>query len=300
MKEKIIREVPYIESRLFKILTLCMEKDICNIEFIANELNVTDRSIRNYIKQLNKELGKDIANILHIKGKGYRLEIIDQELFKSLIEKNQRDTISLNSRDDRVRYILEYLIDLDEIVTLEQLAEEMCVGRTTLVNDFKVVKKILKTFNLNLINKQNSGMRIDEDELNTRLLILNYIYKEYRSDFSQSPYYKLLNEKDLNVIKEVLLETFKEKQYFATENVFKETINYIVLMLNRIKEKKDIKFYEKKCEILTSYEEYELAKNIKEKLEKHFGYEINENETIFLTLPLVYCFSLINKRDTHS
>lgn len=287
MKKNIIKDIPYIESKLFKILILCMEKDICNIESMASELNVTDRSIRNYIKQLNKDLGLRIANIVYIKGKGYQLKIYNKELFDALIEKNKRDTISLNSREDRVRYILEYLIDLEGVVTLEQLAEEICVGRTTLVNDFKVVKKILKSFNLNLINKQNSGMRIDEDELSTRLLILNYIYKEYRSDFSQSPYYKILNKNDLNMIQQIVLETFKENKYFATEKVFKETINYIILMINRIKENKSIKFYEKKCEILTSYGEYALASNLKEKLENNFPYEINKNEIIFLTLPLV-------------
>lgn len=287
MKNNIINDMTYIESRLFKILDLCMKKGFCNIDFIAGELGVTDRSIRNYIKQLNNDLGNKIANVVYKKGKGYRLEIYNQEIFDLIIEKNKRNDISLNSREDRVRYILEYLIDLEEVVTLEELAEEICVGRTTLINDFKVVKKILKSFNLNLINKQNLGMRIDEDELNTRLLILNYIYKEYRSDFSQSPYYKLINKNDLKMIQTIVLDTFKERQYFATEKVFQETINYIVLMLNRIKENKNIKFYEKKCEILMSYEEYELAKNIKVKIEEYFKYKINENEIIFLTLPLV-------------
>lgn len=280
-------EIPYIESRLFKILSMCIEKDICNIDLIASELDVTNRSIRNYVKQLNNDLGEDIAQLCYHKGKGYSLDVYNEEVFEIILEKNKQSNISLNSREDRVRFILEYLIDLKGVTTLDQLADEMCVSRTTLVNDFKVVKKILKTFSLNLINKQNTGMRLDEDELNIRLLILNYIYKEYRSDFSQSLYYDIINEDDLDKIKKIVLSLLKERKYYATKDVFQETINYIILMIYRIKENKKISSYEKKCEILISYEEYYIAKDIKIRLESEFGYVIDDKEIIFLTLPLV-------------
>ncbi|WP_235669847.1 helix-turn-helix domain-containing protein, partial [Clostridioides difficile] len=70
---------------------------------------------------------------------------------------------------DRVEFILNYLIELDGFITLDSLADEMCVGRTTLVNDFQYVEKVLASYNLNLIKKQNTGMKLNGNELDIRL-----------------------------------------------------------------------------------------------------------------------------------
>ncbi len=125
-----------------------------SINSIANELNVTTRSVRTYIKQLNKDLGNDIAVIKYIKGQGYKLEIKDEQILNKIIDMNRKNVFSLNSKEDRVEFILNYLIELDGFITLDSLADEMCVGRTTLVNDFQYVEKVLASYNLNLIKNR--------------------------------------------------------------------------------------------------------------------------------------------------
>ncbi len=166
-----------------------------SINSIANELNVTTRSVRTYIKQLNKDLGNDIAVIKYIKGQGYKLEIKDEQILNKIIDMNRKNVFSLNSKEDRVEFILNYLIELDGFITLDSLADEMCVGRTTLVNDFQYVEKVLASYNLNLIKKQNTGMKLNGNELDIRLFILNQLYKNSRKDFSNSKYFKGIKKK---------------------------------------------------------------------------------------------------------
>ncbi|WKK91879.1 HTH domain-containing protein [Clostridioides difficile] len=166
-----------------------------SINSIANELNVTTRSVRTYIKQLNKDLGNDIAVIKYIKGQGYKLEIKDEQILNKIIDMNRKNVFSLNSKEDRVEFILNYLIELDGFITLDSLADEICVGRTTLVNDFQYVEKVLASYNLNLIKKQNTGMKLNGNELDIRLFILNQLYKNSRKDFSNSKYFKGIKKK---------------------------------------------------------------------------------------------------------
>ncbi len=64
-----------------------------SINSIANELNVTTRSVRTYIKQLNKDLGNDIAIIKYIKGQGYKLEIKDEQILNKIIDINRKKCI---------------------------------------------------------------------------------------------------------------------------------------------------------------------------------------------------------------
>ena len=56
-------KLPSIDYKEFKILTLCKNKEFANINHMAEELKVTTRSVRTYIKQLNENLGEDIAQI---------------------------------------------------------------------------------------------------------------------------------------------------------------------------------------------------------------------------------------------
>ena len=75
-------KLPSIDYKEFKILTLCKNKEFANINYMAEELKVTTRSVRTYIKQLNDNLGEDIAQIIYVKGHGYKLEIRDDEIWK--------------------------------------------------------------------------------------------------------------------------------------------------------------------------------------------------------------------------
>ena len=67
-------KLPSIDYKEFKILTLCKNKEFANINYMAEELKVTTRSVRTYIKQLNDNLGEDIAQIIYV-SKKYAIDL---------------------------------------------------------------------------------------------------------------------------------------------------------------------------------------------------------------------------------
>ncbi|NMS89989.1 transcription antiterminator [Clostridioides difficile] len=283
----VTEKIPSIDHKIFKILIICSKKEFVSINSIANELNVTTRSVRTYIKQLNKDLGSDIAVIKYIKGQGYKLEVKDEKILNKIIDMNRKNVFSLNSKEDRVEFILNYLIELDGFITLDSLADEMCVGRTTLVNDFQYVEKVLASYNLNLIKKQNTGMKLHGNELDIRLFILNQLYKNSRKDFNNSKYFKDIKKEELTSLEEELLTLFKNNNFYVTDEMLREVLNYIVVLIYRVKEKNQVKEYNVKFDLLKSYDEYLIAREIKHILSKRFECILNDEEIIYLTIPLV-------------
>ena len=169
-------KLPSIDYKEFKILTLCKSKEFANINHMAEELKVTTRSVRTYIKQLNENLGEDIAQIIYVKGYGYKLEIKNKEAFELLFEENKKISFDFNVKDERILYLLDFFTEFNDVITIDQLAEQISVGRTTIVNDIKSAREILNEYNLDLIKKQNFGMWLKGNEFDKRLLLINYIY----------------------------------------------------------------------------------------------------------------------------
>ena len=280
-------KLPSIDYKEFKILTLCKNKEFANINHMADELKVTTRSVRTYIKQLNENLGEDIAQIIYVKGYGYKLEIKNKEAFELLFEENKKISFDFNVKDERILYLLDFFTEFNDVITIDQLAEQISVGRTTIVNDIKSTREILNEYNLDLIKKQNYGMWLKGNEFDKRLLLINYIYKDSKNDLKNSKYVNEVDTRLLKQLKTKILRLFKEDNFYATNQIFEETIKYILVQIVRIKNGNEIVEYDKRFDLLGSYDEYNLSQKIKVIVEENFDITLNEYETLYLTLPLV-------------
>ena len=54
--------------------------------YLANELNVTSRTIRSDVKELDRLLSENGAAVQSIRGAGYRLSIKNDRLFRQLLQ----------------------------------------------------------------------------------------------------------------------------------------------------------------------------------------------------------------------
>ncbi|MFK4997900.1 HTH domain-containing protein [Bacillus sp. N9] len=155
-----------ISDRVFQIIEITRKKPYCSLNDLAEKLGVSTRSIRNYIKQLNDDL-VGIVSLESEKGKGYYLNIFDKAKFKSLLVKNNPNNL-LDSPKHRMALIIDRLINSEQIYTLDDLAFEMHISRTTLINELKKSSVSLKTYNLTIQGKQNKGMYLSGKELDLR------------------------------------------------------------------------------------------------------------------------------------
>ncbi|GJM75772.1 hypothetical protein HMSSN036_79880 [Paenibacillus macerans] len=64
--------------------------------------------------------------------------------------------------------MLLYLFQSDSFQSMERLAEEIGVSRSTIIADLKEVEQQLEVFGLKLSRKAHYGMKIEGDEQNFR------------------------------------------------------------------------------------------------------------------------------------
>ncbi|WP_252236943.1 BglG family transcription antiterminator [Clostridium sp. CH2] len=279
-----------LERKLFTILEMLADSKGNALKDFSDELGVSTRSIRTYLKQLQEEIPKEVVEIVKTNNSEYKLNIKDDEKFKQLLELNRRQKqkfCQLNNPEERIDYLINRLVELNEIVTIDDLAEEMNVGRTTLVKDLKKVDQKLDEYGLVLKRKTNSGIKIEGDEINLRLIILEHICKTYNDSIILLESNNILTKKEIIKLQEQIVLNLKENKFSVTEALINNLIRYITVMLMRLKNDKNITSLQSQYKIIKESEEYEIGKTIKSTIEALKDKKIDDLEIIFIVMPLL-------------
>lgn len=261
-----------MDEKLFEIIEIARKQPYCSLDYLAESLGVSTRSIRNYIKQINSDLD-DIASLVKEKGKGYKLEIVDEHSFQLFLEKNQSDIELLDTPKRRISFIIDRLINSEVAYTLDDLAFEMSIGRTTLVNELKKASVSLETYNLKIHGKQNIGMTLSGKELDLRLFILDNIYDVLYQSY---PLDEDISEELLKIFHSYDLESVTQKKL----------MEFIIIMLDRLLKGHQIEEIQNKHRQLLNTQDYQIAKEIVKALENQLPVEIPEKELFFITIPI--------------
>ena len=126
------------ENRLCKILRIIEQSNLTSSQSIADKLGVSTKTVKNEIKELNRVL-KGYAVIDIKKGK-YVLYIIDQQNFDVVRQSLGIQDDYFNSQQNRMSYILYKLMNSNEPYLIDDLAEEMNIGKTTFIGDLKKLR----------------------------------------------------------------------------------------------------------------------------------------------------------------
>ncbi|MFD4819616.1 BglG family transcription antiterminator [Peribacillus butanolivorans] len=261
-----------MDDRVVQIIELTRMKRYCSLDYLAETIGVSTRTIRNYIKQLNSDLN-GIAALENEKGKGYRLDIEEEQLFEDLIGKINSEKNLQDSPQRRIAFIINRLINSDETNTLDELAFAMNIGRTTLVNELKKAAVSLETYNLFIRGKQNSGMYLSGNELDLRFFILDNVY-----DYLYSGY-----PLDEDIKEEVLRIAHQHELESSTQNRLMQSV---IVMLDRFLKNHTIKKMNEKHNKLFDTKEYQIALEIIEAIESQLPITIPKEEILFITLPI--------------
>jgi Transcriptional antiterminator len=280
-----------LERRLFTILEMLANNKGIVLEELSEELDVSTRSIRTYLKQLKEEVPSNVVEIVKDNNSKYKLNIKDEKGFREILDLNRRkkqEFSQLNDPKERIEYLINRLVELNEAVTIDELAEEINVGRTTLVNDLKKVDKELKKYGLVLKGKTNLGIKIEGDELNLRLIILEHICKSYNDAIILIENNNIFESKEKVVkLRNEIKANLKMNKFSFTEALIDNLIRYITVMLLRLKKNNTINLIQDQYKIIRESKEYSIGKIIKNIIEKFQSIEIEDLETTFIVMPLL-------------
>ena len=260
------------DNRICKILQILEHKRSASLDYLEKKLNVSTKSIKNDIKELNEIF--DGNALIQFKLGKYKLYVIEQDEFEKIKENLYLHDDFFNSSKKRMAYVIKQLMDSEKPVLTDDLAYEMSIGRTTLVGDLKKIREILSKYNLKIVGKTNTGLSLQGEEIDIRIFVIENLFEEIYKD----------HELDYDV-QDDLNKIFTEMKLESSTRIQIE--RFLTVLIDRLVNGHPISMLNETYEDLIYTEQIKIANDISDKIEKLFGIEIPDNERVFMTLPIV-------------
>lgn len=218
-----------------------LKKEPILIKDIASTINVSERTIRTDISNLNDYLINKNAKIKLIRQKGYILDCEDE---KKIIDWwgnfNKTEGYSLlGSLKERQNYLFALLLNELKYYSVYELMEHLCISKNTLYMYLKNIRKTLSNYNLKLINNTNTGFKVIGTEYNKRKAILDLFLindlQSYLVGFTDLEKLFLTNI-DLDLLKTLESKHLYSLQLLDSDFYHKNIISTIALAIARVKE----------------------------------------------------------------
>lgn len=233
-------------------------------------------SVKSILKNLGYELISKPSN-------GYIILERSSESLKKLSKiiedaERQRETTFPTLPWERRNYIMKRLIDENDYMKIDTLADELLISRSTISNDIKEVKKNLKKYNLFFNHKPNYGICIIGEEIDKRKPICDFMFanlteSEMHYDYLNN-FISQENSMEFGIIK-ILKEYHIEISDIALcDFLLSLSVNISRIVVNQIlKSSPDMSIIKDRIEIKVAQR---IASFIESKSDIHFNeFEIN-------------------------
>lgn len=186
-------------GRLYNILFILETQPDISQQELEQILGTSRQTLKKNIQLLNKEL-KDVAEIT-LDNHRYSLEVINIEEYDKILSGKLKKESDFNSSSKRIAYILKRLIEQANPIIIDDLSEELMVSRGTVTNDINALRKLVESYDIEIIGTPNKGLEISGEEINIRLIYINVVLEYFKLEQMG----EARRERFLGVFKELLL-----------------------------------------------------------------------------------------------
>jgi len=260
------------------LIDLCTKSEnYLTASFLARKYAISVRTIQTEINEIKQVVDKlDYLEFISIPSKGSKIKILDDIKYSKLLDSlnDPQHFQNLGSKKERINKIIALLFETKKFMSVQHMADRLFISKSTFINDLKTAKSILKKYNIEIINKPQSGLTILADEVDIRTCIINenidlfYAYNELMT----------IGQISVNISKigDILVGLLTENKYRISDIALQNLIVHLDIIIRRIK----IGF------ILESIYD--------EKLEQDFSTEILLSRKIFEECSRIFGVPIIN------
>ena len=287
---KVKRLELFMNKRIRKIIDYLIKNNgVSNLNDLSNFMKVNKRTIRYDIKKINEIFYNN--NLPEIKFSKKKI------LLKDYITLENIKINLLNYENDYRNILIILKIIFEQHLNITHMCDLLKISRNTIKNEISFFKKKLLDYDLKIISiPRKKGLFLIGKEENIRIVQLGLI-SEYSSignyDAYEREYFKekinfFFINIDLVFIKKFLEMIIEKLEKIISDETEKILINYIMIMIFRIRNNKIIDEFQNEF-FLKESSEYSILKEKIYILEKKFNININENEILKLSDYLLGC-----------
>lgn len=271
-----------ISKRHSIIIKYLTEKDeyVTAME-LSQLLDVSVRTIKRYIADLNYSLTDYGVEVFSTRGIGYKLngslkniKILNNKAIKFIEGFETND-----SMEGRIKKVLCTFFNND-FVRVEELSNNLNLSIPSINKLIVKVKNILKEYELNIVSKPFYGSKIVGNELKLRSLILDYAVKTDENNFLEVML-ENITKSELALIEKMIIEGLKDNDIIISDKDFNLLLTRIITCISRVRKNFTIEVNAfKNNYILHSYD---FIKHILKKIGVALNLSINEEEILYVS-----------------
>jgi lichenan operon transcriptional antiterminator len=254
---------------------------------LESEFAISNRTLRNELKELNV-IGEKSGFIIQKKrGEGYLLHVVNQEMVQTYLQEI-KGALAPDLPRVRVINIIMLLLQTTEFQTIDMFADSLMISRSTVISDMVEVEKQVRIFDLIVETKSRYGVRLLGDETNYRRAFSYFLSQKETGLLKKSNYLNFEKAFPFEEIRTVLREEVQKNHlklsFFAFENILVhiQVLSFRVTQHNFI-----LPNQEKKLDVsLIKPSFMNIAKRICEILSELYHVVLPESEIIYLAAHL--------------
>lgn len=267
------------------LLKLLLQQDTpISSRILAEKMNVSMRTVKNYIYELNK-LGA--VPVITSSNAGYT--VIREEAEK-LLEEPKNDTALPQTFKERSFFIIKRILMENQQLNIFDLSEELFVSYSTLKSDLSRMNKAYEKYHVKFILKQDE-IQIIGEEKEKRRLISYIIFEEVPHKFIDKQILEATFDKqDIEKLAAIIHSIMQESNYHLNDFSFVNLMLHLLILLESVRNDNSLVsrnwfsswLREDKAKLVTKMieqieQEFDLTLNSLEKEEIHMIFQANAN-----------------------
>lgn len=284
------------------IIVLSNKKSYTSLKHIAEELNVSIRTVQRELEGMGKTLALYGLSIEQSRGKGLILKGDSGKFLNEISSISNDNSYMTLDVDERRELLFLKCLELREPTKLIEIAKYFDVSESTIARDLDAIEINFKDNNLNLVRKPGFGIQVIGDIRDVNRIKLDHIYnkleikqlegKSKKETLDVKNFFEsisgdilmLLNQEIFEQVVNVLLSKNLESFHDISNSSFLSMLIHLTLVIQRIHSKdtfniEDDNVYEQLSENIT-----EKSDDLIRLLEFRFNVVIPRGEKIYISM----------------
>lgn len=269
---------------LSQLITKTEYSQTISIQDLAEMFKVSSRTIRYDIEQINDYLKENHLQPLNLGKQGVINTQADITKARESLSEEGFYSFKL-SREERVCFSAVMMICSDDYITLSEIADQLFVSRSTIIQDLEHIKSFFRERHLYVLSHSNKGLLLEGREIDKRNLLIDMIQSE-NSIFKAEPIFQHLTQclsknlkidlEDISMIEKIINEAEHIYGRFLTDQSFVQLRNYFQLSLYRLRKAHYVEYGDDKNS------KWDMAKGMIDHIQQFIVKEIPDTEIYYV------------------
>lgn len=269
---------------LSQLITKTEYSQTISIQDLAEMFKVSSRTIRYDIEQINDYLKENHLQPLNLGKQGVINTQADITKARESLSEEGFYSFKL-SREERVCFSAVMMICSDDYITLSEIADQLFVSRSTIIQDLEHIKSFFRERHLYVLSHSNKGLLLEGREIDKRNLLIDMIQSE-NSIFKAEPIFQHLTQclsknlkidlEDISMIEKIINEAEHIYGRFLTDQSFVQLRNYFQLSLYRLRKAHYVEYGDDKNS------KWDMAKGMIDQIQQFIVKEIPDTEIYYV------------------